>query len=295
MTNVQSLTVGVDGSENSRCALVWAAREARQRGCHLRVVHVYSIPYYGGDFGVGAAYSAVDVDTLRHAHESIVRDELEKIAVDYPDLTIETVVESGWPIGAILERATNSDMITIGSSGTGPMAAVFLGSVAHGIAHRSKHPVVLIPIGPMRERIEHVVVATDGSRPAAAALDWALMEAELWGAELTVVHAWEYPYIGLSRGTAEPVELMQLDAAQVLADAVADLRARRPTSGTTIRARLVLGSTAAAIVDAAATSDLLVVGARGRGALKSALLGSTSSAVIHRAHCPVAVIHATSE
>jgi nucleotide-binding universal stress UspA family protein len=295
MTTSRTLTVGLDGSENSTCALLWAAREATQRNCRLRAVNIFTIPYYGGEFGVGAAYSAVDVDALRKSHDATVREQVEKVAADHPDLTIETVVESGWPIGALIERSEDAELIAMGSSGAGPLAAVFLGSVAHGVAHRSKRPVVLVPIGPVPDRVKHIVVATDGSRSAAAAMDWALTEAELWGAELTVVHAWEYPYVGLNRGTAEPVELMQLDAAHVLADAVSDLRSRRQATGAKIHAKLVLGPTATAIVDAAATTDLLVVGARGRGALKSMLLGSTSSAVIHRAHCPVAIIHAEPE
>jgi nucleotide-binding universal stress UspA family protein len=292
MTNRGSLTVGVDGSDDSSCALRWAAREATRRGCALRVVHTYSIPYYGAEFGGLPVYSELSLEALRSSHETLVRDQLAGVVATYPQLEIETVVEAGWAVGAILERSSDADLTVVGASGSGSLAAV-LGSVAHGVAHRSKRPVVLVPNRPVTGDVKTIFVGSDGSGPSAAAVDWALTEAELWGAELTVVHAWEYPYLGPRTGTAEPAELMKLDAAHALADAVAELRVRRPDATAKIHGKLVTGSTAAALADAAADSDLLVVGSRGRGALKSVLLGSTSSAVIHRATCPVAVIHAT--
>jgi nucleotide-binding universal stress UspA family protein len=59
-----------------------------------------------------------------------------------------------------------------------------------------------------------------------------------------------------------------------------------------IETRLLQGTAAAALIEESASADLLVVGARGRGALKAALLGSTSNHAIHHAHCPVVIIRA---
>jgi nucleotide-binding universal stress UspA family protein len=45
------------------------------------------------------------------------------------------------------------------------------------------------------------------------------------------------------------------------------------------------------LVDLSKRADMVVVGCRGQGAVARALLGSVSSGLIHRAQCPVAVIH----
>jgi nucleotide-binding universal stress UspA family protein len=181
-----------------------------------------------------------------------------------------------------------------GSHGAGALAAIFLGSVAHGVAHRSQIPVVLVPNDPVSATVTMISVATDGSEAAQSAVVWAADEAERWGAELTLIHAWDYPYTRPRTATVEPAELMEVDAADLMESAISDLRSRRPNLHAVVHAKVVKGPIVSSIVDAAAGADLLVVGARGHGAVRSIILGSTSDGAIHRALCPLAVIHAPS-
>ena len=58
----------------------------------------------------------------------------------------------------------------------------------------------------------------------------------------------------------------------------------------TVERHVEEGPAADVIVDASEDADLIVVGTRGRGAIATLVLGSTSQAVIHHAGRPVVVV-----
>jgi nucleotide-binding universal stress UspA family protein len=289
MTEHRVVTVGVDGSEASSAALGWAAREANLRGATLRVVHSFAVPVYAGDYAGTSVYSAVDVEALRASCLKTVEAQLVPVRRDFHGLAIETQVEPGWPTALLVERSKDADMVVAGSHGSGSLAALFLGSVAHHIAHKAPCAAVLVPNGTLAPSIRHVVVGTDGSAAADNAVGWARREAAIWGAKLTIVHSWDYPYLDV--GT--PPRMMEA-AEGVLNEAAASMEKPDETP-VLVEAKLVQGTAAVALIDESSTADLLVVGARGRGALRAALLGSTSSYAIQHAQCPVVVVHATSK
>ena len=53
----------------------------------------------------------------------------------------------------------------------------------------------------------------------------------------------------------------------------------------------IAGAPVPGLIELSNDAQILVVGRRGRVSLADALLGSVSTAMIHRARCPVAVIH----
>ncbi len=136
-----------------------------------------------------------------------------------------------------------------------------------------------------------VVVGVDGSEQAFNAAVWALDVAARWHVPLDVVHSWSIPLPPVGLGPA-PVGLSDdriRDAAQsVLDDAVGRLQATAPD--VTITGSLYPGTPAAALLDAAETATLVVVGSSGLDRVTEFILGSVTQQVVTHAACPVAVV-----
>lgn len=140
-----------------------------------------------------------------------------------------------------------------------------------------------------------IIVGVDGSTPAQQALRWAGRQAEMTGASLVAVMAWEVPgAFGWADVPEFPAELdLQGPAARVLAEAVGD--ALPAAQAAAVEQVVVLGNPAQAILDHADGADLIVVGVRGHGTFQAALLGSVSHTVTLHATCPVVVVRGTTE
>jgi nucleotide-binding universal stress UspA family protein len=139
---------------------------------------------------------------------------------------------------------------------------------------------------------EHIVVGIDGSDPSKAALRWAVAEARMRNARLTVVLAWRFPSLALTPygGATLPMLTMadlQKQAESVAHTTVAEVmdEALDPPVELVIRR----GHPVDVLLEEAKGADLVVVGSRGRGGFSGALLGSVSTAVVHHAECPVLV------
>jgi len=130
-----------------------------------------------------------------------------------------------------------------------------------------------------------IVVGVDGSPHARRALDWALSEARLRHGRCLLIHAYEFGVVGPAPFGAPELEHIKA-VEETLAQEVAFARA----SGLPVGSKVVGGGASKALVDASHHADLLVVGSRGRGGLKGALLGSVSTACVHHAACPVVVV-----
>jgi len=145
-----------------------------------------------------------------------------------------------------------------------------------------------------------ILLATDGSEEATLAAQTAIDLANKTGSELHVVYADMLPYsTALYEGYQAGV-----DAGAYLQDESEELIRRgqgrldeqvrkiKAAGGNVAQAHFRIGRTDAEITALAEEigAGLIVIGSRGLGGLRRALLGSVSDAVVRHAHCPVLVV-----
>lgn len=278
-----TLTVGYDGSPPATRAVIWAADTAERDGAVLRIVSCFTSPGF-----VDPWYLAipVDIEQIKAAAERDVASEIERLRSTHPSVQVEPQVVWGKPRSELVERAVDSDLLVIGTTGAGAAESWLLGSVAHAVARCSPCPVVLVPDLPPVAPKGRVVVGIDGSPAADRALDWAMGEADRRDAELVVVHAWQYEYMQEDTAPAGR-DLLRVDAARTLDPA---LELARDVARVDVRGELIECAPAEALLNAAVEADLVVVGTRGRGGLRSALFGSVAQTVASRSCRPTVVV-----
>jgi nucleotide-binding universal stress UspA family protein len=140
----------------------------------------------------------------------------------------------------------------------------------------------------------NILVAIDGSLHADQALMEAIDLADSEHARLTLFTAIVPPPTAAYLGAAgEPVATLVREGEAQAAAILERARASVPdhVSVTTVLSRQpVLPALLARIKDG--HHDLVVMGSRGRGPVRSALLGSVSHSVLHHSRAPVLIIHA---
>lgn len=143
-----------------------------------------------------------------------------------------------------------------------------------------------------RHTEDRILVATDFSETAAAALDWAAALAAQQGARLELVHAITLPptlpEMVPQTGPDFALEL-QKAARLKLDEAAAGVRDQVPELDTLLSP----GTPSRVILDRAeeCNAELIVVGTRGLSGLRHILLGSTAERVVQHARCPVLCVH----
>jgi nucleotide-binding universal stress UspA family protein len=139
-----------------------------------------------------------------------------------------------------------------------------------------------------------IIVGVDGSGHSYRALEWAVNEAAVRHAPLTVVTVeqavtgfWGPPalYPGGAEDLAEHARKMAQDETDA---ALGKLPAEARPPEVTVRA--VTGIPAEELLGMSRDATMIVVGSRGAGGFKKLLLGSVSTAVAHHARCPVVII-----
>lgn len=286
--NHPHIMVATDLLPKSRPAIARAAILARALGAHVTIVHV------------------VPVEPWEHTASAQARSALEQVTemandqvwtgVAQPD----TIVSTGNPARVILEVATanNVDLLVLGPHGRrtfrDTLTESFAGTVATRLLAARTCPVLIVRETAVRGYMR-VLMALDLSQNATSAIRAAESMMVEPSADMSVLHAFDAPYMGLvehgdvGQGMSPRYKSLWNSHATVsirslLRRASADFARYGIQIDDTTPARAILNA-----IDLQ-EPDLLVMGTRGRGPLRRALLGSVANEVLNEAWCDVFVV-----
>jgi nucleotide-binding universal stress UspA family protein len=280
------VVVGVDGSDDSDRAIRFAVEEATRLGTGLRLVHaVYeTLP-------MSPMVPLVSSETLDEVGRRIVTDAAARLReLVGGRLAVETVVALGPPARGLLDAAADAALIVLGHRHLSRLGRVFTGSTTIALAARASCPVVCVPAEwtptPAQPR---VVVGVDGSSGSRAAIGAAFEAASRRGGSVTVLHAWRLPdqYDAVAGSPVLEDEWLQ-ESEIILSEILAGWRDSYPDVPVDVELRYE--RPAAALTEASAKADLVVVGRHGHGGVLGLPLGSIARALVHHSHCPVVLV-----
>ena len=261
---LHSIICGVDGSEASRSAARVAARLAGTLRVRCVLAHVAedrpTFPYRD---------ARLHELQRRHAIEQGQRL-LESVAAKLPGAAPELRVTFGTPVEALraLCGEESADLLVVGSRGRSRLAAAVLGSTSSRLASTAECPVVIVSTPAATDRFlgretrdGAILCGVDASPESEGALHVAADLADRMWLRLLPVH-------------------------------VSGGRRRQASVGADVRIEIGDGDPVAALSRRALSADaaLIVVGSRGHGAVRAAVLGSVSSALAATAPLPVLVV-----
>ncbi|AYN44000.1 universal stress protein [Streptomyces dangxiongensis] len=295
----RTVTVGLDGSQESRTAAEWAAREARLRGLPLRLVHVPE------PVAPMAEAPLLGAETHQHWTERIPAETAEGLRLRHPAVEVVAEQRVGSPGDVLTAMADEAELLVLGLRGLSGVGGFLVGSVGLAVVAHARRPVVLVRAGGQAAD-EHeqdpagVPSAATPYRPVALGVDiaasddtvfaFAFEEAARRETAVRAVHAWTTPpyYVyGLAVDPAFDRELAQQETAAP-SETLRPWREKYPA--VEVVEDCGAASASVRLVDASREASLVVVGRRARSGRLGPHVGPVTHAVLHHATAPVAVV-----
>jgi nucleotide-binding universal stress UspA family protein len=304
--NIARILVATDGSEYSDYALNIAIKIGGKYTSHIDLLNVQHPTSAGVEMPApvdpilgGAASMSLPVPQSYSdvaAAEAKGKEKAGDLLADRLQLILEAGLECsastvrGDDVGNEIIKVANSgnyDLTVLGSRGLSGLRSLILGSVSSKVAKEAKHSVLVV-----RARIEltlpKIMLGYDGSDESKKALEFAADLGKKLNARVDVVSVFNVPvspeaYLGTE------VDRWEKDLKDQVEDAVAKIRASGVTSEGKILDHV---SVSGALVEASEKGayDIIVVGNRGHGRLKSLFLGSVAHGIANSAKTNVLIV-----
>lgn len=284
------ILVGYDGSELAARALEYGAAEAARRRIALTVVAAYTVPMT--IYPNLASMPEEDEQEASHAAVKRLLTEAAELLHDHAG-PVSYRAERGDAAGVLVHLSADARAAVVGARGRGGFIGRLLGSVSTALPSHSHCPTIVVPSHRSDGPEASVVVAVDGSEGGRLAMFTAAEVAASRGSALEIITVlpagdeWLYWYPELDLGAeVSDRRRQQLEAAlnpelAAVSQQFPDLR---------VSATVSIGNPIDVFAERSRTAQLTVLGTRGRGSFRSALMGSVSHGVLHHAQGPVMVV-----
>jgi nucleotide-binding universal stress UspA family protein len=280
----KKVLVGYDGSPEAQDALALGEMLAKALQAKLMLGYVFA-----SDLRLSSpAYAQERATACEVAEETLREAPLEL----FDPQGVERIPHAaGSPARGLHELAEwrGASLVVVGSTHRGQVGRVLPGSVGRRLLNGGPCPVAVAPRGFRGDPspLEMIVVGYDGGDDSAQAVELAALLAVASGALLrvvSVIDAMGFTYLGPSRGAViETVEENQREKlGHILGHLPEELRVEPFVARGYVTQELLF--------QAEQDADLLVLGSRGYGPVRSVLLGSVSSQVIDACPCPLIVV-----
>jgi nucleotide-binding universal stress UspA family protein len=288
------ILLATDGSKEAELAADTAVGLAQKSGSELHVVHVITLPLDTHDrssFEPGV-WRQLEQRARKRLEELVGRIQASGGEVEGSHLVV------GRPDAEIIAQAEEigAGLIVVGSRGFGAIRRALTGSVSDSVVRHAHCPVMVVRGGPVVFPTR-ILLATDGSEEANLAASTAIDVSKSTDSELHVVYAEPVPYayeFAASEGLSPDLPTSINEAARERARTKLDEQVQRlrEAGGEIVEAHARAGHPDTEILGLAGKlgAGLVVVGSRGLGPLKRALMGSVSDSVVHHSACPVLVV-----
>jgi nucleotide-binding universal stress UspA family protein len=289
------ILLATDGSQEAGLAAETAREVARQTNSELHVVHVLALPIDTQD---PSSFEPEVRLRMEEGARARLEDQVRGIEASGGEVA-GSHLALGRPDARIVEMAEeiSAGLIVLGSRGFGPVRQALMGSVSDSVVRHAHCPVMVVRAEALAFPAR-ILLAADGSEEAGLAAATATDLAKTTGSELHVVHVGRVPtvlyeYPGPLVLDADLRSRMEEDAQRTARTDLEELlRKLSEAGGEVAEAHARVGHPDTEIVGLAGRlgAGLIVMGSRGRGPLRRALMGSVSDSVVRHAPCPVLVV-----
>lgn len=282
-----------DGSDHARRAAEHGLNLARAFDAEVHVVNVVDVQSAAGVFSAGG----VDEEFVERL-ETDARETVERIAsLADESVPVHTAVVRGQPADGILdyEDENDADLIVMGTHGRTGLGRFVTGSVTERVVRLSDVLVLTVRAtdrSVVEDGYDRVLIPTDGSDCAEAAIDHGVAIASAFGATVYALNVVDVGAVATASDVTPPSEMVaRLEADGETATAAVAERSRDADLEAVTEVRE--GVPSRTLLDYADENDvdLVAMGTHGRTGFDRYFLGSVTEKVVRHAEMPVLSVH----